>query len=304
MTNIAPPLTDPTRVETLCSMASSAPLRVAIQGEPGAYSDEAARRLLGDDIEIVATRDFGSMVSAVDEHHADVCLAPIENSLVGSIYQVYDLLLDFELRVAGETYLRIEHCLLAPPGTTIERVRRVYSHPVALDQCRAFLDRHDVESVATHDTAGSVRKIVERDEDGAAAIAGRAAAERYGAEILRTGIEDDPSNYTRFFLLEPRDGGLASHPSGPDGAWKTSIVFFIENEPGGLHAALEEFARRGIDLTKIESRPARGKPFEYMFYLDLRGRPSDDEVADALQGLDRRTSLLRILGAYPAGRLE
>lgn len=285
-------------------MTAPRTLRVAIQGEPGSYSDEAARRLLGDGIEIVATRDFGSMVSAIDENRADACLAPIENSLVGSIYAVYDLLLNFELRVAGETYLRIEHCLLAPRGTTIDRIHRVYSHPVALDQCRAFLDRHDVEIVATHDTAGSVREIVERDEEGAAAIAGRAAAERYGAEILRTGIEDDPANYTRFSLLAPRDGDVPPPPSGPDEVWKTSIVFFIENEPGGLHAALEEFARRGIDLTKIESRPARGKPFEYMFYLDFRGAPSDDAVADALEALDRRAGLLQVLGAYPAGRFE
>lgn len=285
-------------------MASLSTLHVAIQGEPGSYSDEAARTLLGNSIEIVPGRDFGAMVSALEEGRADVCVAPIENSLVGSIYAVYDLLLERGLAVGGETYLRIEHCLLAPPRATIDSIRRVYSHPVALDQCRTFLDRLGVETVATHDTAGSVREIVERDERGAAAVAGRGAAERYAAEILRAGIEDDPANYTRFFLLHRAGDEVEIPDARREGTWKTSLVFFVENEPGSLHAALEEFARRGIDLTKIESRPARGKPFEYTFYLDLRGSPSDGIVAAALAGLERRAAFLRVLGTYAAARLE
>jgi len=288
-------------------MADSRPLRVAIQGERGAYSDEAATRLLGTDPEIVPAETFPEMFTAVEEGRADVCAAPIENSLVGSIYHVYDLLLDFGFRVRGETYLRIEHCLIALPGSSLEGIRRVYSHPIALDHCREFLDRHPgIETVATHDTAGSVRFVIERGGPDTAAIAGRRAAARHGAAILRKGIEDDPANYTRFFLLGP-DGGnpapgvaLDDHPD----RWKTSIVFFVENEPGSLHEALSEFAQRGVDLTKIESRPARGKPFEYLFYLDFHGKPSDDAVAEALARLDRRAGFLRILGTYPAGHLE
>lgn len=285
------------------------PLRVAIQGERGAYSEEAAERLLGPALKIVPARDSAHMFSSVGRHRAHACLVPMENSLVGSIYQHYDLLLQFGLKVRGEVYLRVEHCLIAPVGTFLEEVVRVYSHPVALEQCQEFFqERPRIEAVATYDTAGSVRMLIARRESGAAAIAGRGAAAHYGARILLANLEDDPANYTRFFLLTLEDEELEAiaerftpEVTGPP---KTSIVFFVENAPGSLHEALAGFARRGIDLTRIESRPVRGKPFEYLFYLDFFGSPAAEPARGALADLARRAGFLRILGTYPSGRLD
>ncbi len=290
-------------------MALPKPLDVAIQGERGAFSEEAARALLDWPLRIVATPDFAHMFSSVARHRAHVCMAPMENSLVGSIFQNYDLLLQYGHRVLGEVYIRVEHCLIAPLGTFFDEVRKVYSHPVALDQCQEFFRRHPgIETISTYDTAGSVQMLVDRRETAAAAVAGRAAAERYNAKILRVGIEDDPSNYTRFFLLGLVDAELQELPASfardRTGPFKTSIVFHVENSPGSLHNALAAFAERGIDLTKIESRPVRGKPFEYVFYLDFFGAPDTPPVREALGALQRQAGFVRILGSYPSGRLD
>jgi len=290
-------------------MALPRPLRVAIQGERGAFSEEAALQLLGPRIKTVPTRDFPHMFSSVARHRAHACLAPMENSLVGSIYQNYDLLLQYSFVVRGEVYLRVSHCLIAPLGTYFEDIRRVYSHPIALDQCQEFFRRHPgLETVSTYDTAGSVHDLVTRREPGAAAIAGTAAARHYGAKVVAEGLEDDPANYTRFFLLtltdaelEGIEGRFARDQVGPT---KTSVVFYVENSPGSLYEALGEFARRGIDLTRIESRPVRGKPFEYLFYLDFLGSPRESPGEEAVTGLVSRAGFARILGTYPSGRLD
>lgn len=291
-------------------MSLPVPLRVAIQGERGAFSEEAAIRLLGSSIRVVPTRDSPHMFSSVARHRAHACLAPMENSLVGSIYWHYDLIVQFGFRILAEVYMRAEHCLIAPVGTFLEDVERVYSHPYALEQCQEFFRRNPaIESVATYDTAGSVQMLIDRREDGAAAIAGRGAARHYGAKILLEGLEDDPDNYTRFFLLglagdedaEPLARSLAEDARA---GLKTSLVFYVENEPGGLDAVLRGFAERGIDLSRIESRPVRGRPFEYLFYLDFFGSPGESAGGEAMADLERRAGFVRWLGTYPSGRLD
>lgn len=305
-----PRLTPPSAALTLSPpMALPRPLRVAIQGERGAFSEEAAARLLDVPFKIVPANDFPHMFSSVARHRAHLCLAPMENSLVGSIYQNYDLLLQYGYRIRGEVYLRVEHCLIAPVGTYFDELQRVYSHPIALEQCQEFFRRHPrLETIATYDTAGSVQMLIEKRETTAAAIAGRGAARHYGAKVLLENVEDDPANYTRFFLLSLADGELDGverrFRQTETGPVKTSIVFYVENSPGSLHAALEAFARRGVDLTKIESRPVRGKPFEYLFYLDFHGAPSESPSREALNELLKRAGFARILGTYPAGRLD
>ena len=290
-------------------MALPRPLRIAIQGERGAFSEEAALQLLGTRIKTVPARDFPHMFSSVARHRAHACLAPMENSLVGSIFQNYDLLLQYGLVVRGEVYLRVSHCLIAPVGTYFEEIRRVYSHPIALDQCQEFFRRHPrLETVSTYDTAGSVQALVREREPGAGAIAGRSAARYYGAKVVAEGLEDDPANYTRFFLLTLPDADLEGLERrflpGQAGATKTSVVFYVENAPGSLVETLAEFSARGLDLTRIESRPVRGKPFEYLFYLDFLGSPHEGPGAEAIAGLLRRAGFARILGTYPSGRLD
>lgn len=294
---------------TVLPMALPRPLRVAIQGERGAFSEEAALQLLGSRVKTVPTRDFPHMFSSVARHRSHACLAPMENSLVGSIYQNYDLLLQYGFVVRGEVYLRVSHCLIAPLGTYFEDIERVYSHPIALEQCQEFFRRHPgLETVSTYDTAGSVHELVTHREAGAAAIAGKAAASYYGAKVIVEGLEDDPANYTRFFLLTMADADLddIARQFVPDriGPTKTSVVFYVENAPGSLYDALGEFASRGIDLTRIESRPVRGKPFEYLFYLDFLGSPLESPGEEALVALLDRTGFARILGTYPSGRLD
>ncbi len=290
-------------------MALPRPLRVAIQGERGAFSEEAAIQLLGSRIKTVPTRDFPHMFSSVARHRAHTCLAPMENSLVGSIFQNYDLLLQYGLVVRGEVYLRVSHCLIAPVGTYLEDIRRVYSHPIALEQCQEFFRRHPtLETVSTWDTAGSVHDLVTNREPGAAAIAGKSAARHYGAKVVAEGLEDDPANYTRFFLLTLADAELDGIEKrfAPDqvGPTKTSVVFYVENAPGSLYDTLGEFASRGLDLTRIESRPVRGKPFEYLFYLDFLGSPHEPPGEEALSALLERAGFARVLGTYPSGRLD
>ena len=269
--------------------------RVAFQGEPGAFSSEAARRLLGDDITVLPRETFEGMFAAVEDGSCDYGLAPIENSLFGSIHQNYDLLLKYNLRIVGETNLRIVHNLIALPGVKLEDVRRVYSHPAALGQCLRFFAAHPaLQPVAAYDTAGSVKMVMEQRAPDAAAIASQAAAEVYGAQVLIKGIEDDPENYTRFLLLAHADH--CGEP--PPEADKTSIVFALENRTGSLFRAMAVFALRELDLTKIESRPLIGRPWEYSFYLDLIGHTAEPRVRNALAHLAEFASSIKILGCY------
>ena len=270
--------------------AGAASARVAFQGERGAFSEEAAVKLLGEGVRLVPRPTFESLFAAVGEGLADLALAPVENTLAGSVHRVYDLLLDSPLHMTAEVVIPIRHFLIGPPGATAEGVKTVESHPVALAQCeRFFASRPDIRRVAADDTAGSVANVLRRGDPSCAAVAGRRAAEIYGGRILREGLEDHRENYTRFVLLapEPSDGG---------GADKLSLVLRLAHRPGALHHALEPFARRGIDLLKIESRPLRGRPWEYHFYLDLRAAPRDAGLAAALEELRERAASLRVLG--------
>lgn len=268
---------------------------IAFQGELGAFSSEAAHQLLGTDIKLMPCETFEKMFTAVENRSCDYCLAPIENSLFGSVYQNYDLLLKHNLRIIGETNLRIVHNLIAPPETRLEDVRRAYSHPVALGQClRFFADHPQIQPVAAYDTAGSVKMVMETREPGSAAIAGSSAAEVYGAQMLLNGIEDDRQNYTRFLLLA-REEDCSEPPSEAD---KTSIVFALENRTGSLYRAMAVFALREIDLTKIESRPLVGYPWEYSFYLDFIGHTAEPRVRNALAHLGEFVTSIKVLGCY------
>ncbi len=275
-------------------------LKVAYQGERGAFSEDAARQLLGEQIDTVPRRTFEEMFDAVSSGAADAAAVPIENSLAGSVHKNYDLLLEHELTIIGETNVRIVHNLIARRGVAFADVRRVYSHPVALAQCEKFLRANpQIEAAPAYDTAGSVKMIMENGASADAAIAGTTAAVVYGAEIIAEGIEDNTENFTRFLLLArpARAGSIPVRSS--ESQRKTSIVFRIANKPGGLFRALAAFALRDIDLTKIESRPIEGRPWEYSFYLDLIGDQHEQNIERALANLSEFAESVRVLGSYP-----
>jgi prephenate dehydratase len=275
-------------------------IRVAYQGEAGAFSEAASRKLLGEGIRAIPFRSFEEMFASVPAGVADCCVVPIENSLAGSIHRNYDLLLASGLSIAGETSLRIEHALIAPPGTALGDLRRVYSHPVALAQCGTFLRRYpQIEAIPMYDTAGAVQLVMRRQDPGEAAIASAWAARIYGGALLASNIEDDPQNYTRFFLIAPPRSGIA--PSVQEGPhrWKTSLLLHIANQPGSLYRALGVLALAGIDLSKIESRPIAGRPWEYAFYIDIIGNVADPALASPLAELRLLSDSVIILGSYP-----
>ncbi|HUP61850.1 MAG TPA: prephenate dehydratase [Thermoanaerobaculia bacterium] len=274
-------------------------IRAAYQGERGAFSESAARRLLGAAMTGIPSPSFESMFAAVRNGEADCCVAPIENSLAGSIHRNYDLVLESDLTIIGETNLRIVHHLIAAPDADLAGLRRVYSHPVALAQCTRFFAAHPgLEPVAVHDTAGAARLVLERGQMDEAAIASADAASIYGGRVLAAGIEDHPQNFTRFLLLTPRESGIVSREEGPR-RWKTSLMFRVANKPGSLFRALGAFAVFDIDLSKIESRPVAGKPWEYAFYLDVIGRDDDPKTEQALNSLRAMAEMVRVLGCYP-----
>ncbi|MEO7653194.1 MAG: prephenate dehydratase [Bryobacteraceae bacterium] len=277
--------------------------RAAFQGERGAFSEEAARRLAGEDVEAVPCPRFEDIYRALREKKVEGAVVPIENTLAGSVHENYDHLLHNELPIVAETSVRIVHNLIVPPGVPMRKVRRVYSHPVALNQCLKFFAANpQVERVPFYDTAGSVKMIMEEKLTDAAGIASSVAAGIYGATILKRSIEDDRQNFTRFFLLR-RPEYLRRHPVKADGVkrWKTSLVFTTSNTPGTLFRCLSAFALRDLSLTKIESRPLRGRPWEYLFYLDFLGHVDDVPAQNALRHLGELTDLLRVLGCYPQG---
>lgn len=268
-------------------------MRVAFQGERGAFSEEAAVKLLGGEVRLVPLPTFEAAFGAIAKGTADYILAPIENSLAGPVHRSFDLLVESPLTIVGEVIIRVEHNLIGPPGGRLEEVAIVESHPVALAQCEEFFSaRPFLKRIATDDTAGSVREIVQAGDRTRAAIASKRAAEIYGGQILREHLEDDPENYTRFLLLAPATEAL------PEKADKLSLVFRLAHLPGALYHALEPFARRNINLMKIESRPVRGLPWQYRFYLDLQATTRDPEVAGALAELEKLAVDVRILGSY------
>lgn len=274
--------------------------RVAFQGELGAFSQQAIRQLLGDDVEPLPCQRFEEAFRRVERNEAKAAVIPIENTLAGSVHENYDHLLNFNFEIRGETSVRIEHDLIAAPGVRFKNVKRVYSHPVALNQCLDFFSENpQIERVPFYDTAGSVKMIIEEKLMDAAAIASGLSADIYGGHIIRRSLEDDRRNFTRFFLLEKRGGKspLAIVQPKSD-EFKTSLVFSTRNVPGALFRALSAIALRDLNLTKIESRPLRGKPWEYMFYVDLIGRVDDPVVRKALAHVEELADFLRVLGSY------
>ena len=268
-------------------------MRIAYQGEPGAFSEAAARQLEAA-AETVPCRAFEDVFEAVRQGSAAYGVLPIENSIGGSIHRNFDLLLEHDLPIVAEVELPVVHHLLALPGTTLERVARVYSHPQALAQCDRFLRTlTGAEVVATYDTAGSAKLIADQQLSDSAAVASARAAEVFGLNILRSSIQDFEHNITRFLVI-----GRAPLGSAP--ADKTTIVFTLANEPGALFKALSVFALRGIDLTKLESRPVPGRKWEYRFYADVAAARETTACERALAHLSEFAPLLRVLGSYPS----
>ncbi len=273
---------------------------VAFQGERGAFSEEAVRHFFGDAAQVAPCQRFEEAFVRLRDGDVSAAVIPIENTLAGSVHENYDHLLSFEVEIHGETNVRINHNLIAMPGVTMRAIRRVFSHPVALNQCLRFFARNPhIERVPYYDTAGSVKMLAAEKPTDAAAIASAVAAEIYGARILRRSLEDDRRNFTRFFLL--RRAGDARKPKRAGVECKTSLVFSTRNVPGALFHALAAFSLRSINLTKIESRPLRGRPWEYLFYLDLAGCVDDERVRNALGHLGEVADFLRVLGCYPKG---
>lgn len=267
---------------------------VAFQGEHGAYSEEACRLHFGGDVTTLPCRTFEEIFAAVESGAANYGAVPVENSTAGSINKSYDLLLDHDLKVHGEILLRVRHNLLTTPGNDAA-ITQVRSHPQALAQCESYLNRRKLAAVPWYDTAGSAKDLAAEPTQGVAVIASKLAAEVYGLEIIDEGIEDMPNNYTRFFVVGKGD------PPQPERS-KTSLVFAVPNTPGSLYHALGEFATRQVNLTKLESRPRRNRPWQYVFYVDLDGHWQDANISAAVVGLLNRAAFVKLLGSYPAAR--
>lgn len=267
-------------------------MKVAFQGEHGAYSELAAIRYFGNSIGTVPCKNFSDIFSSVENRKADLGIVPLENSLEGSVGQNYDLLSKTNLKISGETVLRVVHCLIGMPDAELKDIKRVYSHPQALGQCRAFLERIHSEQIPEYDTAGSVKIVKKAGSKASAGIASELAAKIYGMKILKKGIESNRSNFTRFVIVSRSE----SPRTGND---KTSLILMLKHEPGSLYRALRTFANKNINLTKLESRPIPGRPWEYSFYVDLEGHFADEKIRDALDELKEHTSSMKIFGSYP-----
>lgn len=273
------------------SMAKARRL-VAFQGERGAYSEDACVKQFGSEVETRPYPDFASVFGAVERDEVTHAVVPVENSIEGSVTQVNDLLLDHDLTIVGEVIVPVKHCLMVAEGATMDSVREVMSHPQALGQCRKFLENHpDWKTIASYDTAGSARIVADSKRIDVAAIASRRAAKVYGLKILKEDIQSEDANFTRFFVLE-------KNPVPVEGANKTSIVFATKNAPGALHMCLGEFASRGVNLSKLESRPRKNKPWVYVFYADIEGSMDDPACHAAVGGLLKTGAFVKVLGSY------
>jgi prephenate dehydratase len=268
-------------------------MRIAFQGEPGAYSEAAALRF-APNATTMPCRSFDEVFETVEEGRSTLGIVPMENSIGGSIHRNYDLLVEHELPIVGEVELAVEHCLLARPGVTTGDLKVVYSHPQALAQCEQYLKgMRGVEIIAVYDTAGGAKMVADQPRNDAAAVASRRAAEVFGLEILAEGIQDYAANITRFVAI-------GRTPAVPEQATKTSIVFSLKSIPGALFKALSGFALRDINLSKLESRPIRGRPWEYLFYVDIDLPRQSLDCGRAITQLGEFSSWVRVLGSYPA----
>jgi prephenate dehydratase len=278
-------------------------LPIAFQGARGAFSEEAARKLVGQETSVLPCDRFEDVFKSLKAGKSSGAAIPIENTLAGSVHENYDHLVNYAFPIVAETNVRIVHNLIAQKGVPFSKIKRVYSHPVALNQCLDFFrDNPQLERIPFYDTAGSVKMLVEDKLTDAAAIASSVAAEIYGARILRRSIESDRQNFTRFFLLRRPDFARRhATPASQHAQWKTTLVFSTRNVPGSLFRALSAFALRDLNLTKIESRPLRGRPFEYLFYVDFLGRADSPVARNALRHLAELCDFLRVLGCYPKG---
>ena len=266
---------------------------VAFQGEHGAYSEQAVRQHFGPMVTSWPCRDFQGIFAAVQSGRATHGMLPVENSLAGTVIPAYDLLVDHDLRVQAEVVVRVEHCLMAAKGVILDEIKRVISHHQALAQCDKTLRRMGLEPVIHYDTAGAARDLAKSPEPGTAAIASELAAETYGLDILVRNVEDLDFNYTRMFVLGKGDAPRHD-PS------KTSIIFTTRHVAGSLHQVLGELAERNLSLTKIESRPRGNRPWHYLFYVDFEGHEEETAVRQALMGILKKSSFLKVLGSYPA----
>ena len=263
-------------------------MRLAYQGEPGAYS-EAAALLYSPNTETLPCKTFDEVFDAVVKKRATHGVIPMENSIGGTIHRNYDLLVDHEISITGEVELDVVHCLQALPGTKLEDVRIVYSHPQALAQCEHYLKELGVTVEAVYDTAGGAKLVADERLAGAAALASRRAAELFGLDVIQEAVQDYEYNITRFFVI----GGALSADAN-----KTTIVFALPSTPGSLFKALSVFALREINLSKLESRPIRGRPWEYLFYVDIDARSDDLPCAHGLTQLGESAKWIRVLGTY------
>ena len=267
-------------------------VKVAFQGVEGAFSEDAVA-LFFKEVQTLPCPDFESVFRAVELREADYGMVPVENSLEGTVAAVNDLLLENDLIIVGEVLVPVVHCLMVNPGSDITRIRRVYSHPQALGQCRTFLAKFPQwEKVPSFDTAGSARHVRDNALPEEAAIASCRAARFYGLEVLREGVQNSEENFTRFFAIQRASRLL-------DRGDKTSLAFATRNVPGMLYEAMGAFASRGINMTKVESRPRKGRAWEYVFFVDIDGHVNDPKVAEALTDLVRRAAFVKVLGSYP-----
>lgn len=269
------------------------PQLVAFQGIHGAYSEQALRQHFGDETEVFPCPTLSDLFAAIQSGKVRYAIVPVENALAGAVSQAYELLMDSDLRIQAEVILHVHHCLLAPHGTTLEALERVQSHPQALAQCEQFLKRNHLKTVPWYDTAGSAYDLSQDKTPATGAIASRLAAQLYDLDVLASDIEDVSFNFTRFFVL-----GYDDPPKGEYN--KTSIVFATRNRPAALYECLGEFASRNLNLTKIESRPRRNRPWEPVFYLDFEGHWQDSHCQEALARLLQLASFVKMLGSYPA----
>lgn len=266
--------------------------RIAFQGVHGAYSEDAILQFFGEGVDTVPCNEFEEVFQKVESSEVSHAVLPIENSIEGNVTVVSDLLLESDLTVTGEVLVAVRHCLISHPASKMQDVRRVYSHPQALGQCHAFLSSHpEWEKVPAFDTAGSVRMIKERKQKDEAAIASERAASYYQMKVLKEDIQSVPRNYTRFFVVEKSTSILSVGD-------RTSLVFATKNIPGALYQCIGAFAQRNVNLSKLESRPRKGRTWEYVFYVDVDGHVNDTKVSEAIAELVRKSSFVKVFGSY------